>query len=198
MGKGDKGMGTKMRRLIFFVCLIFSANFSFAQGKPSELLPLPKALQGDIPWFAMVAKDGGGTYNDILNKDKLKAFAAQKNSKRVVLAFYATWCIPCREGLAKMSNRATELEKNGVLVVLINVGEDNYIETSKWVSGYMKAGWLLGFDKFRNLPEKFGLSKEGEEMPLPRTLLLDQNLRPLLLIGNEGDDFQQILFPNPN
>jgi thiol-disulfide isomerase/thioredoxin len=188
MGEGDKGVGTAMRRLIFFVCLVFLANFSFAQ-KPSERLPLPKELQSELPWFAVVAKDGEGTYNGILNKDKLKAIAKQKNSKRVVLSFYATWCIPCREGLARMSNKAAELEKDGVLVVLINVGEDDYGKISEWVSGYVKDEWLLGFDRFNNLPENFGLSKKGSEMPLPRTLLLDQNLRPLLLIGQEGDDF---------
>jgi len=189
MGKGDKGMGTAMRRLIFFV---FFVNFAFAE--PSEKLPLPSELQSELPWFAVVTKDGEGTYNSILNKDKLKAFAKQKNSKRVVLAFYATWCIPCREGLAIMSRKSAELEKNGVLVVLINVGEDDFGKTNKWVSGYMKDNWLLGFDKFNNLPENFGLSKRGNEMPLPRTLLLDQDLRPLLLIGQEGDDYPQIFY----
>jgi len=186
-------MGTTMRRLIFFACLTFLVNLPFAQGRPSERLSLSKELQGELPWFAMVTKDDYGTYNGVLSKDKLKAIAKQKNSKRVVLAFYATWCIPCREGLAKISNNAAELEKSGVLVVLVNVGEDDYDRTSKWVSMYMKDWWLLGFDKFNNIPENFGLSKHNSEMPLPKTLLLDNNLRPLVLIGKEGDDFPQIL-----
>jgi thiol-disulfide isomerase/thioredoxin len=189
-------MGAAMCRLIFFVCLAFLANFSFAQSKLSERLPLPRELQGELPWFAVVAKDSEGTYNGILNKDQLKAIAKQKNSKRVVLAFYATWCIPCREGLAKMSKKAAELEKSGVLVALINVGEDDYGKIGKWINGYAKDEWLLGFDKFNNLPENFGLSKHGEDMPLPRTLLLDQDLRPLMLIGQEGDDYPQILKDN--
>jgi thiol-disulfide isomerase/thioredoxin len=192
MGKGDKGMGTTMHRLIFFACLAFLANFSFAQ-KPSERLSMPKELQSELPWFAMVEKDGEGIYNGVLSKDRLKILAAQKNSKRVVLAFYATWCIPCREGLTKLSEKAAELEKGNVLVVLVNVGEDDYAKTNKWVNKYVKNGWLLGFDKFNNLSGNFGLSKPGEEMPLPRTLLLDQNLRPLMLIGYEGDDYPQIL-----
>jgi len=189
MGKGDKGMGAAMRRLIFFV---FFVNFSFAE--PSERLSLPGELQSELPWFAVITKDGEGTYNDILNKDKLKAFAKQKNSKSVIMVFYATWCIPCKEGLAKMSKKAAELEKNGVLVVLINVGEDDFAKTNKWVSGYLKEGWLLCFDKFNNIPENFGLSKRGSEMPLPRTLLLDKDLHPLLLIGQEGDDYPQIFY----
>lgn len=186
-------MGAAMRRLIFFASLFFLANFSFAQGKKSEILPLPKELQSELPWFAVSAKDGDGAYNGVLNKEQLKSVARQKNSKRVVLAFYATWCMPCREGLLRLSKKAAELEKSGVLVVLINVGEDDYGKINKWVSGYAKDGWLLGFDKFNNLPENFGLSKNGGEMPLPRTLLLDQDLRPLMLIGYEGDDYPQIL-----
>jgi len=182
-----------MLRLIFFACLAL-ANFSFAQDRSSVRLSLTKELQGELPWFAMVAKDGEDTYNGVLSKDKLKAAAAQKNSKRVVLAFYATWCIPCREGLTKLSSNAAELEKNGVLVVLVNVGEDDYVKINKWINTYAKNGWLLGFDKFNNMPANFGLSKNGEEMPLPKTLLLDQNLRPIMLIGQEGDDFPRILY----
>jgi len=187
-------MGTEMRRLIFLICLLFLANFSFAQVKLSERIPLPKQLEGELPWFALVTKDGESTYNGVLSKDKLKSIAQQRNSKRVVFVFYATWCLPCREGIAKMAANAAELEKSGVLVVLINVGEADYAKSSKFVSTYVKDEWLFGFDKFNNVPEKFGLSKKGDaQMPLPKTLLLDQDFKPLLLIGNEGDDFLQIL-----
>jgi len=188
-------MGTTMHRLIFIACLAFSASFSFAEGKPSERLPLTKQLQqGEIPWFALVTKDGESNYNGVLSKDKLKAIIKQRNSKRVVFAFYATWCIPCKEGIAKMSNNSADLEKNGVLVFLINVGEADFVKSSKFVSMYVKDEWLFGFDKFNNMPENFGLSKKGDsQMPLPKTLLLDQDLNPLLLLGDEGDDFIQIL-----
>jgi len=186
-------MDTAMCRLIFFVCLAFLANWSFAQ-RPSEMRSFPKELQSELPWFAVVTKDIYGGYTDILSKDKLKNIAVQKNSKRVVLAFYATWCIPCREGLIKMGNKAAELEKNNVLVVLLSVGEEDYAKINTFVSAYVKDGWLLGFDKFNNLSENFGLSKGGGEMPLPGTLLLDKDLRPIMLIGQEGDDFPQILW----
>jgi thiol-disulfide isomerase/thioredoxin len=194
MGKGDKGMDTKMYRLIFFACLIFSASFSFAQGKLSERVPLTKQLQSEIPWFALVTKDGDSNYNGVLSKDKLKAIIKQRNSRRVVFSFYATWCLSCKEGIAKMFNNAAELENSGILVVLINVGEADFVKSSKFVSMYIKDEWLFGFDKFNNIPESFGLSKTHDsEMPLPKTLLLNNELCPLVLIGNEGDDFLQIL-----
>jgi len=187
-------MGTEMRRLMFIACIAILANLSFAQVKLSERIPLSKQLEGEIPWFALVAKDGESTYNGVLSKDKLKSIAQQRSSRRVVFVFYATWCVPCREGIAKLSNNSAELEKSGILIVLINVGEADYAKSGKFVSTYVKDEWLFGFDKFNNVPEKFGLSKKGDaQMPLPKTLLLDQDFKPLLLIGNEGDDFPQIL-----
>lgn len=184
-----------MRKIAFFACLAFLPGFSFA--KKSEVLPLPNALQTEeLPWFALPVKDSEESYNGVLNKNKLKNIAAQKNSKKVVLAFYATWCMPCREGLRRMSEKAAELEKNGVLVVLVNVAEKSFDfgKINRWVMEYAREGWLLGFDEFGGLPEKFGLAEHGGEMPLPKTLLLNSNLRPLMLIGQEGDDYLQILW----
>jgi len=182
-----------MRRLIF-ICLLFLVNLSFAQGKLSERIPLPKQLEGELPWFALTVKDGENSYYGVMNKDKIKSVAQQRNSKRVAFVFFATWCLPCREGIAKMATNAAELESHGVLIVLINVGEADYAKSSKFVSTYIKDEWLLGFDKYNNMPEKLGLSKKGDaQMPLPKTLLLDQDLKPLLLIGDEGDDFPQLL-----
>jgi len=180
---------------MFFVCLTFMANFSFAQK--SEKLSLPKELQSEVPWFALVAKDAEGGFNGVLSKDKVKAIAAQKNSKRVALVFFATWCEKCLEGLARMNKKAAELEKNGILVVLINVAEteEDYNKINKVVSRYIKDDWLLGFDPFNNLPDNFGLKRSSEmQMPLPKTLILDKDMRPLLLIGNEGDDFPNVFY----
>ncbi len=186
-------MGTEMRRLMILVCLVLiMPQFSFAE--PSERLPLPKELQGELPWFAVIARDESGAYNSVINRNDLKEIAKRSGNKRIVFSFFATWCVPCREGLKLISEKAKELKERGILVVLVNVGEDDYGKASEWAGQYAKKEWLLGFDKFANLPEKFGLSKQGENMPFPRTLVLDSNLRPLMLIGQEGGDFPQILW----
>jgi len=180
---------------LFSALLAVSAGFSFAGS--SEKLSLPQELQAaNLPWFALETKDGEGTYNGIINNDKLKEIARQRNSKRVVFAFFATWCVPCKEGLARMSRNAAELEKRGILVILINIGESDYGKIDEWAKTYFKEQWLLSFDSFQNLPEDFGLSKRGSVMPLPRTLLLSPDLKPLMLLGEEGDDFPQILWSN--
>jgi len=176
--------------ILLFALVIFA--------EPSKKLPLPKELQaGELPWFAFDAKEG----NVVINSDNLKELAKQKKYRKVVFSFFATWCLPCREGLKRMGNNASELKKNGILVVLVNVAEnglENYSRNKidEWTrnNGYLKDGWLLVFDKFSSSLEDFGLQKNGnEEAPLPRTLIADSNLRPLMLIGQEGDDYVQIL-----
>jgi len=169
------------------------ANFSFA--KESERLPLPEKLQAkDLPWFAMRTKDGEGLYNSVINKDKLRKIAVQRSSRRIVFAFFATWCIPCREGLKLMSENSEELKNKDVMVVLISVGEKDYGKVDGFAKEYLKEEWLLGFDMNSNIPEKFGLLGQDNKMQYPKTLLLDSSLAPLMLIGEEGGDFLRILW----
>jgi len=188
MGARNYGVGADMRLAFSFMILFALAVFA----KPSVKLPLPKELQGEeLPWFAFDAKD-----ENTINRDNLKELVKQKKYRRVVFSFFATWCIPCREGLKRMSDNAEALRKRGVLVVLVNVAErdlDNYSrkKIDGWVrqNGYLKDEWLLVFDRFSNSLEDFGLRNGSEEAPLPRSLVVDGDLRPLLLVGEEGDDF---------
>jgi len=188
-----------MRITYSLILLLASAVFA----KPSVKLPLPKELQaGELPWFAFDSKDDNGTYEKTVNNDNLKEFAKQQKYRKVVFSFFATWCVPCREGLKRISDNAAELKKKGVLVVLVNVGEEdleNYSprKIEEWArqNGYFKGEGLLVFDKYSNSLENFGLQKNsGEKAPLPRTLIADDNLRQLMLIGEEGDDYLQILW----
>jgi len=199
MGDGNYEVGTAMHRITYALVLLAALA---ALAKPSEKLPLPKELQAkEMPWFAFDAKDGNGTYQKTINRDNLKEFAKQKKYRKVVFCFFATWCVSCREGLKKINDNAEELKKKNILVVLVNVAEKevedyNYGKIDEWASQnqYFMDEWLLAFDQFSNSLEDFGLQKnESAEAPLPRTLITDSNLRPLILIGNEGDDYLRIL-----
>jgi len=181
-----------MRGITTLILLLALVAFA----KPSEKLPLPKELQAaELPWFAFDAKEG----NEVINSDNLKELAKQKKYRKIVFSFFATWCIACREGLKKISDNSAELKKNDILVVLVNVAEnlENYSrkKIDEWAkqNGYLKDEWLLAFDKFSNSLEDFGLQKDNSEVPLPKTLITDGNLRPLVLIGEEGEDFLRIL-----
>ncbi|MDR2732237.1 MAG: redoxin domain-containing protein [Fibromonadaceae bacterium] len=188
-----------MRRLALCLLILFNG---LAFSKPSKKLSLPKELQAkELPGFGLDTKDGGGTYNAVVNNEKLKELAKQRNSQRIVFSFFATWCVPCREGLKILSDNSKELEKMGILVVLVNVAEKNlenynHGKIEGWLkeNKYIKEGWLLVFDLFSNTLSDFGLSKNNDNVPLPRTLVTDANLHPIKLIGYEGDDFPQILW----
>ena len=169
-------MAASMRGIKIILVSVFLA---FASG-PSEKLPLPP-----VPFFAMDAQDGENTYNAVINSHKIKEIAKQRGSKRIVISFFATWCIPCREGLKILSDNASELEKKGVLVFLANAGESDYIKVSNWVKKYAKEQWLIGYDKYNNFL--------GSDMPLPKTLITTAELQPLAFIGKEGEDFLQII-----
>ena len=179
-----------MKKILFILFLLTFA----AYGAKSEILPLPQELQsGELPWFAMTVENNGA-YNGVLNKDGLRELVKEKNCKGVIISFYATWCAPCREGLKKMNENAAEFKKRNLLVVLADIGEEDYGKINKFIKPYAQPEWLLGFDRFGNIPEKFGLAKEGEEMAFPKTLVLDSTLIPQKLIGVEGDDFPQVLW----
>lgn len=178
-----------MYRVIILLLFVFPA---FAQK--SEVLQIPQELQAaELPWFAMTVENNG-VYNGVLNKSNLQELVKEKNSKGVIISFYATWCIPCREGLKRMSENAAEFKKRNLLVVLADIGEDDYDKINKFIKPYTQPEWLLGFDRFGNIPEKFGFVKQGEEITFPKTLVLDSALHPVKLIGVEGDDFPQILW----
>ncbi len=194
-----------MLKIIFTLALL-PALAVFAEPPQklalSEKLPLPHELQGEeLPWIAAFETKGSdGTYKKAITMNDIKALAAQKKYRKVVFSFFATWCANCQEGLKKMNQNAEELKKNGVLVVLVNVAEkdlENYSrkKIDEWgrQNGYFNDDWLLVFDKFSVSLEKFGLHKSKGEAPLPRTLIADNKLRPLTLIGGEGDDYLQIL-----
>jgi thiol-disulfide isomerase/thioredoxin len=198
MGNGNYEEDTTMRRITYIFALL-TALAAFAE--PSEKLPLTDELKAEMPWFAFNAKDGNGTYQKVINRDNLKELARQKKYRKVVFSFFATWCVPCREGLKKMSDNADELRKKNILVVLVNVAEQDlenysYGKIDGWArqNKYFREEWLLVFDKYSTSLEDFGFQKnDSEEAPLPRTLIADSNLRPLILIGNEGDNYLQLL-----
>ncbi|MDR3000847.1 MAG: TlpA family protein disulfide reductase [Fibromonadaceae bacterium] len=175
-------------RIVFFTAM-FLLTFSFAEQ--FERLALPKELQGNIiPNFFVLA----GNNKDELYRDDLKINAKKAGAKRVVLSFFATYCVSCREGFTVLKKNASELEKQGVQVYLINVGEDIHVYGNK-VSEMVKkhaGNFPFYFDPYGNSLDNFGFK---EEIVLPLTLVLDSDLRALgILVGSAGKDFPQVLW----
>jgi len=167
--------------------------FSFAEK--SMRLALPDELkQGIVPNFFVLEKNG---INELYRED-IKNAVKKTGAKRVVLSFFATYCVSCKEEFAILKNNKAELEKQGVLIYLIDVGEGirAYGEKVKeMVEKNAGEAFPYYFDPNAILPKNFGLSKKGEELNLPLTIILDSNLQALgVLKGKMGSDFPQVLW----
>jgi len=179
-------MESTMRMMLMVILL---AVFSFAQK--TARLALPNELrQGIIPDFFVLEKNG----IDELYRDDIKDAVKKTSAKRVVLSFFATYCVPCRDEFAILKKNKGELEKRGVLVYLIDVGED--IRTSGGKASEMAGdAFPCYFDPNAILFKSFGLVKRGEDPGLPLTIVLDSNLQVVgILKGKMGSDFPQVLW----
>jgi thiol-disulfide isomerase/thioredoxin len=181
-----------MKHLLFLL-LSFALSFASSETMPekSQIIPLTTQLQKDaLPWF--VARDR--VDQKPLSTNDLKTIVAPE-AKRVALVFFATWCVPCVEGTMILRNNQAELDKNGVQVILVNAGETDVPKIESWIKKYGNENWPLILDKFKNVQRNTGLiSDTVTEIVFPKTILLDNKLKPLLLIGAEGKDWPEILW----
>ena len=117
----------------------------------------------------------GRGYADLAfkNADGKEMTLADFSGKALLVNFWASWCVPCREEMPALDAIATEYNSDKFQVVPINldIGE----------SGLGKAEEFLADGQFKNLPlyadNSFAaferLKREAVAVGLPATLLLD-------------------------
>jgi len=185
-----------MIRLISFVCAFVLASSLCLAGTPqtstaelSQKMELPQTISDSVPWFAIreISKNALPFTRSHLAK------IAEK-SDRVAMVYFATWCIPCRAGVKRLVESAEELQKNHVSVVLVNIGERDEELVKSWIKKVGATQFFAVNDPFKRLTEGFGLVKENEEISLPRTIVLDKQIKPLFMLGEEGNDWPQVLW----
>ncbi|MCL2284237.1 MAG: TlpA family protein disulfide reductase [Fibromonadales bacterium] len=176
---------------IMLILLIAAQTFAAepaAEPEESQILPLTSQLQKGMPWF--VARTGND--KDAFTKKHLETYAG---AQRVALVFFASWCIPCREGIVRLRDNQAELDKNGVQIVLVNTGENELSKIENWIKANGNEKWPVILDKFKNVQRNTGLISGAEtEIVFPKTILLDSKLKPLHLIGAEGKDWPSVLW----
>lgn len=64
---------------------------------------------------------------------KAVTMSAYRGNAPAILFFWATWCPHCREALHDLNARASEIQAQGVKIVIVDVGEDraqvkNYVD----------------------------------------------------------------------
>jgi len=193
MGAGNSAMEAAMR-MIAYVLITFTLSFA-AAGLSKKLSPLPEQLRGDvIPSFFALAIDNETEFS----RNSLKEAAKKKGAKRIVLSFFATWCVNCMEEFKILKSNAGNLEKNGVQVYLIDAGESIHEKgdaVEKFVKQFAGDSFPFYFDPNANLLKKFGIIESSQtKFELPITVVLDTNLKVLGVLKEIGDDFPQILW----
>ena len=180
---------TTLAAILFLSLPLFAADS--AELEKSQILPLTAQLQkGVIPWF--VARDKSDSQH--FTRKHLEGLAGPQ-TKRIALVFFASWCIPCKEGVIRLRDSQAELDKNGVQVILVNAGESDFSKIKNWIKENGNENWPVILDIFKNVQKNTGLISGTEtEIVFPKTILLDNKLKPLLLIGAEGKDWPQILW----
>jgi len=184
-------------RIAIMLLLTLLPAFSFGaehSGPTKKRLPLPKELQGTLPNFEVLAMDNETEFS----QNDLKAAAKKAGAKRIVLSFFASYCVLCAAEFELLKKNAGELKKNGVQVYLIDVGEDIRElggKASKVASDHAGKDFPLYFDPYANLFEDFGLMPADGNYLLPTIIILDSELRVLgVFEGGVGNDFPQVLW----
>jgi len=172
--------------------LLITLMYAFSLGQQTKrFTPLPEQLRGDIiPNFSALAID---------NETELERSSLQKSgAKRIVLSFFATWCVNCREEFIILKGSAGDLAKNGVQLHLIDAGEGIFEKgatVEKFVKQFAGNAFPFWFDPNANILKKFGLvGKDQTAFELPITIVLDSNLKVLGVLKEIGADFPQILW----
>ncbi|MDR2593406.1 MAG: TlpA family protein disulfide reductase [Fibromonadaceae bacterium] len=151
-------------------------------------------LQGTIPNFQTLTIEN----EPGLTRDNLKEKAKKTGAKRIALSFFATWCVNCVEEFALLKKNADELQKNGVQVYLIDVGESIHKDGEKvsdMVNKYAGNSFPLYFDPNGNLLRKSGFLQKDDRFSLPLIIVLDTDLKVLsVLSAVNKENFPQILW----
>ena len=148
-----------MKLLIIFIYLI-TANFSFASEKPDiknlVLIKNPKIYESVI-------------FKDINQKEvDLDDF----KGKLIILNFWATWCIPCREEMPSLDDLQSNINFDNLKIFPINIGQENFTKSDSFFKELGIQNLEIYFDVPITLAKKFSLrgvpttilfNKKGEE-----------------------------------
>jgi thiol-disulfide isomerase/thioredoxin len=99
---------------------------------------------------------------------------ADYQDKVVVLDFYATWCVPCRESVPNLVRLQQRYGTQGLQVVGLNVGGDEDREKVPAFAREFHIQYQLGIPD----PELASLYMGGEDA-IPQTIVLDRQGRAL-------------------
>ena len=148
-----------MKLLIIFIYLI-TTNFGYALEKPDiknlVLIKNPKIYK-DVIFKDINQKD--------INLDDFKG-------KLLILNFWATWCVPCREEMPSLDDLQSNTKLNNLKIFPINIGQEDISKSEfffeelniKNLNIYIDAPITLAKKlSLRGVPTTILFNKEGKE-----------------------------------
>jgi len=130
-----------LKKLIILVGLFLLNASAFAGIRVNEPAPLfsAKDLEGNNFNLADVV--------GVMRKEPVQG---------VMMSFFASWCIPCRNELPLINSLTDELKRKGIKIVIVNVKEDE--QTIKTLLGDLKVSKpLVLFDHNGKISEEYGI-----------------------------------------
>ena len=153
-----------MKFLIIFIYLI-TTSYSYTVEKPNiDNLVINKNLK---------------TYDEIVFKDENQKNIDLSNykGKLLILNFWATWCVPCREEMPSLDLLQSDLRLNNLKIFPINIGQEDLLKSVNFFKELNIKNLDIYYDPAVTLAKKFSLRG------LPTTILLDK----------EGKEFARII-----
>jgi len=177
--------------LLLLLCAM-SAVFA-RDAKSTVLSASGKALaEKHMPDFAGIDLSKPGT--EVLALEDGVTLAKANPNGRVVLVFFSTSCIPCREGLMELKANADTLQKDAIQVILVAVGDSR--ENVRNYLTKIGVSFPCVWDKSGQISQNYGVIPQGGDLSaarVPLTAIGDNKGKLLRVITAEGDDYLALI-----
>ena len=155
-----------MKFIIIFICII-TTTVGYAIGKPDiKNLILTKNLK---------------TYEKVIFKDKNQKDVDLHNykGKLIILNFWATWCLPCKEEMPSLDNLQKNISLNNLKIFPINISQESLPKAESFFKELNIKNLDIYFDAPIILAKKFSL----------------RGIPTSILFNKEGKEFARIIGP---
>jgi thiol-disulfide isomerase/thioredoxin len=153
-----------MKFLTIFFYLI-TVSLSYATEKPDiKNIVINKNLK---TYERVIFKDANDNEVDLANY----------KGKLLILNFWATWCLPCKEEMPSLDLLQKNSKLNNLKIFPINIGQEDLIKSKNFFKQLNIKNLNIYFDPTVNLAKKFSLRG------VPTTILFNK----------EGKEFSRII-----
>lgn len=183
MNQAKKAGGSKHRFIVLVaLAIICGLIFFLAKGLEKAGTQIPGAQNGKMAMNFKVKWIQG---QEVLGQSDAESFElTDLKGKPVILNFWASWCVSCRQEARDLERTWQALKQDGVLVVGIAI-QDTKADAKQFARQYGKT-YILGLDEdgkasidygITGVPESFFIDREGrivhkEAAPLTAASLL--------------------------